>query len=214
MYVLGLIMETVTQPNNNTNELIYCWSPNESDLLSNHTFMISRQIIRLIIYYIMPLIFVSIFYTLIAKHLFETKGVILTSISTQPFINEVTNSKRGKINNKSTKQTSNNCIQEKLPARSMTSDNEKFINKRESLPTVLPSISTSSSLKNNVRRSRDPLYGNSTINNNNMAIHTLYQDVKTRKQLRARHKVAKTVLFLCSVFFICWLPKQIHDLYW
>jgi hypothetical protein len=207
-------METVTQPNNNTNELIYCWSPNESDLLSNHTFMISRQIIRLIIYYIMPLIFVSIFYTLIAKHLFETKGVILTSISTQPFINEVTNSKRGKINNKLTKQTSNNCIQEKLPGRSMTSDNEKFINKRESLPTVLPSISTSSSLKNNVRRSRDHLYGNSTINNNNMAIHTLYQDVKTRKQLRARHKVAKTVLFLCSVFFICWLPKQIHDLYW
>ena len=80
-------METVIQPNNKTIKLIYCWSPNESDLLSNHTFMISRQIIRLIIYYIMPFIFISIFYILIAKHLFQTKSVILTSISTQPFIN-------------------------------------------------------------------------------------------------------------------------------
>jgi len=207
-------METFTQSNNKTIELIYCLSPNESDLLSNHTFMISRQILRLIIYYIMPLIFVSVFYILIAKHLFQTKGVILTPVSTQPFINEVTNSKRGQINNKSSKQSLNNSIQENLPTRLMILDNEKLMNQRESLTTALPSTSSSSSLTNNIRRSRDHVYGNSTTNNNNMVIHTLYQDVKTRKQLRARQKVAKTVLFLCSVFFICWLPKQIHDLYW
>jgi hypothetical protein len=207
-------METFTQSNNKTIKLIYCWSPNESDLLSNHTFMISRQILRVIIYYIMPLLFVSVFYILIAKHLFQTKGFILTPVSTQPFINEVTNSKRGQTNNKSPKQSSNNSIQENLPARLMLLDNEKLMNKRESLPAVLPSTSSSSSLTNNIRRSRDHVYGNLMTNNNNMVIHTLYQDVKTRKQLRARHKVAKTVLFLCSVFFICWLPKQIHDLYW
>ena len=74
------------------------------ELLSNHTFMISRQIIRLIIYYIMPLIFVSIFYILIAKHLFQTKSVVLTPFSTQPFIN------RGQLPIKSTKQTSNNSL--------------------------------------------------------------------------------------------------------
>ncbi len=206
-------METYTQPNNKTIKLIYCWSPNESDLFSNHTFMISRQIIRLIIYYIMPLIFVSVFYTLIARHLFQTKGVVLKPVPTQPFINEGANSKRGQMNAKSAKRTSNKSMEENLPTHSMTLDNEKLMNKRESSPGVLPLASSSSSLTNNVRRSRDHVYGNSTINNN-MAIHTLYQDVKTRKQLRARHKVAKTVLFLCSVFFICWLPKQIHDLYW
>jgi len=215
IYILGLIMETFTQSNNKTIKLIYCWSPNESDLLSNHTFMISRQILRLIIYYIMPLIFVSVFYILIAKHLFQTKGVILTPVSTQPFINETTNSKRGQINNRSSKQSLNNSIQENLPTRLMILDNEKLMNQRESLTTALPSTSSSSSLTNNIRRSRDHVYGNSTTNNNNnIVIHTLYQDVKTRKQLRARQKVAKTVLFLCSVFFICWLPKQIHDLYW
>ncbi len=177
--------------------------------------MISRQILRLIIYYIMPLIFVSVFYILIAKHLFQTKSVILKPASSQPFINEVTNSRRGQINNnKSTKQISSNSIQEKLPTRSIIMDNEKLMKKRDSLPALLPSTSPSSSSTNSIRRNRDYLYGNSTMNNNNLAIHTLYQDVKTRKQLRARHKVAKTVLFLCSVFFICWLPKQIHDLYW
>jgi hypothetical protein len=152
----------------------------------------------------MPLIFVSVFYILIAKHLFQTKSVVLTPITRQSLLNEVSNSKR----------TTNNHMSEILPARSMTLENEKLMNKRESLPGLLPSTSPSSSLTNNIRRSRDQIYGNTNINNNNMAIHTLYQDVKTRKQLRARHKVAKTVLFLCSVFFICWLPKQIHDLYW
>ena len=96
----------------------------------------------------------------------------------------------------------------------MTFDNEELMNTHESLPVLLPSTSSSSSLTNNIRRNRDLFYGNSTMNNNNIVIHTLYQDEKTRKQLRARHKVAKTVLFLCIVFFICWLPKQIHDLYW
>ncbi|CAF4487575.1 unnamed protein product, partial [Didymodactylos carnosus] len=49
---------------------------------------------------------------------------------------------------------------------------------------------------------------------NSPRIQSLHNDFKTRKQLRARHKVAKTVLFLSIIFFICWLPKQIHDLYW
>jgi hypothetical protein len=150
----------------------------------------------------MPLIFVSVFYILIAKHLFQTKSVVLTPVTTQSLLNDVTNPKRR------TKQTN---MSEKLSVRSITYENEKLTNKRESLPGLLPSASSSSSLTNNNRRSRDQIYGNT---NNNMTIHTLYQDAKTRKQLRARHKVAKTVLFLCSVFFICWLPKQIHDLYW
>jgi hypothetical protein len=231
-------METFNQSNNQTIELTYCWSPNDSKLLTNHAFMISRQVIRLNIYYVMPLIFVSVFYILIAKHLFQTKGVTLTPLSTQPLINEVTNTKRGQLTIRSTKQISNNTlshnsnIQEQkqtqrpiernnnnnykknLPSLSMTVDSEELMSTHESSPASMPIRSSPSPLAANLRRSRDLLYGTSTLNNNNMAIHTLYQDVKTRKQLRARHKVAKTVLFLCSVFFICWLPKQIHDLYW
>ena len=153
----------------------------------------------------MPLVFVSIFYILIAKHLFKTKSVILKPLSSQSFINERNNSKGSQLNIKPVKQISKNNSQEKLPKRSLILDNEKLMNK-------LTSTSSSVSLNNHTRRTRDSCYGNSTVNN--LAIHTLYQDVKTRKQLRARHKVAKTVLFLCSVFFICWLPKQIHDLYW
>ncbi|CAF0760162.1 unnamed protein product [Rotaria sordida] len=236
----GLITETYNQTNNKTIKLIYCWSPNESHLLSNHTFMISRQIIRLIIYYIMPLIFVSIFYTLIAKHLFQAKTAILIPMSTQPFVNEASNTKRGQINIKSTKSISNNAhlhnhtIQEQrhhneiinnnykknLSKHSITLENEELTSTYESSPASLRTTSLlSSSLTDKVRRNREFLYTNSAINNNNnnnnnMAMHTLYRDVKIRKQLRARHKVAKTVLFLCIVFFICWLPKQIHDLYW
>ena len=233
-FVVGLIMETFNQPNNKTIKLIYCWSPNDSDLLANHTFMITRQIMRLIIYYIMPLIFVSIFYILIAKHLFQTKSVILTQLSTQPLIKEVTNTKRGQIAFKSANQTSNNTLlynskipeehrqnelnnnncKKKIQSRSLPLNNEDRMSARNSSPVVLSTISPSSSpLTNNVRQNRNLSVGNSTINNN-ITIHTLYQDVKTKKQLRARHKVAKTVLFLCSVFFVCWLPKQIHDLYW
>jgi hypothetical protein len=181
----------------------------------------------------MPLIFVSIFYILIAKHLFQTKSVVLASFSTQPFVN------RGQLAIKPTKQTSNNTLlrnsniqdqqqqqqrhselnnninyKKTHPSHSMTVDNLELINTHESSPVSAPVTSSSLSLTTNLRRNRDLFYGNSTLNSNNIAIHTLYQDAKARKQLRARHKVAKTVLFLCIVFFICWLPKQIHDLYW
>jgi hypothetical protein len=62
-------------------------------------------------------------------------------------------------------------------------------------------------LTNNIRHNRKSLYRNQTTT-------ILQQDLKTRKQLQARQKVAKTALFLCLVFFTCWLPKQLHDLYW
>lgn len=210
-------METLTQANQ-TIELIYCTSPNQDALLSNKEFMITRQILRLIIYYLMPLIFVSIFYIMIAKHLFQRTNVVLQTMTTTTQY-DLSNSKRRQLTSKS------NHTPEKISVRSMTLENDKLMNKRDSLPGLLPSTSSSSSLTNNIRRSRDHFYGNSsmnnnntttttTTNNNNMPIQTLFQDVKTRKQLRARHKVAKTVLFLCIVFFICWLPKQIHDLYW
>lgn len=210
-------METWTQANQ-TIELIYCTSPNQDALLSNKEFMITRQILRLIIYYLMPLIFVSIFYIMIAKHLFQRTNVVLQTMTTTTQY-DLSNSKRRQLTSKS------NHTPEKISVRSMTLENDKLMNKRDSLPGLLPSTSSSSSLTNNIRRSRDHFYGNSsmnnnntttttTTNNNNMPIQTLFQDVKTRKQLRARHKVAKTVLFLCIVFFICWLPKQIHDLYW
>lgn len=129
-------------------KLIYCWSPNEDFLLTNHKFMIIRQILRLIIYYLMPFIFISIFYSLIAKTLFQTKDVIYS------------------------------------PNSSLNS----FQNEEHR------------SMNNNLRNYREILSDN--------------QDKRTRKQLRVRHKVAKIVLCLCLVFFICWLPKQIHDLYW
>jgi len=183
--------------------------------------MISRQIIRLIIYYIMPLVFVSVFYVLIAKHLFQTKSIILKPSTTQTFLTEINNSKRNQTSmtlnrqssNKNNSNTNNN--QDKNAMRSTLFNNDK--------PSLGSSTKSTSPSSNNARRNRDYFYGNPSINNNinnnnnnnnSLALHTLYQDVKTRKQLRARHKVAKTVLFLCSVFFICWLPKQIHDLYW
>jgi hypothetical protein len=116
--------------------------------------MIIRQILRLIIYYLMPLVLISVFYIVIAKTLFQTKDTIYSSnASSHSFINEEHRS----INN-----------------------------------------------NNHIRNNRDIFLNNQTTN----------QDKRTRKQLRARHKVAKIVLFLCLVFFICWLPKQIHDLYW
>ena len=212
-------MEYVPQTNNQTIKLVYCSSPYQENLLLNKEFMITRQILRLIIYYLMPLIFVSIFYILIAKHLFQRKSVVLQAMTNQSsFVNnDLSNSKRRQLTSKS------NLTPEKISVRSMNLENDKLMNKRDSLPGLLPSTSSLSSLTNNLRRSRDHFYGNSSPNNNqttnnnnnnNMPIQTLYQDVKTRKQLRARHKVAKTVLFLCIVFFICWLPKQIHDLYW
>ena len=217
--VSGLITETFQQENNQTVELIYCWSPNESDLLANHIFMISRQILRLVIYYIMPLIFVSVFYILIAKHLFQTKHMIVTQTTTRPLLNDPTKTKRCVPSGRLSKPTYNSGIQEqrchseinnnykkKTTSRSLQLDNDDL----KSTQNLSPSSSTVTS---NIRRARDLSLGNSTINNN-MILHTLYQDVKSRKQLRARHKLAKTVLFLCTVFFICWLPKQIHDLYW
>ncbi|CAF2202810.1 unnamed protein product [Rotaria magnacalcarata] len=226
----GIITETITEANNKTINLVYCWSPNESELLSNHKFMITRQILRLITYYIMPLIFVSIFYILIAKHLFQAKGVMLTPMSTQSFVNQISNTKRGQINSKPTKTISSSTLSNKsnlkeqrrhneiistnykknLSKHSKTLDNEELLNLHES---SLSSARTTS-LRNGTRHNREPLFNSTTINNNNIALHTLYRNVKVKKQLRARHKVAKTVLFLCSVFFICWLPKQIHDLYW
>jgi hypothetical protein len=115
--------------------------------------MIIRQILRLIIYYLMPLIFISIFYSIIAKTLFQTKDIIHSpNSSSRPFTNE-----------------------------EPRSTNE-----------------------NNIRNNREIFSDHQTTN----------QDRKARKQLQTRHKLAKIVLFLCLVFFICWLPKQIHDLYW
>ena len=142
-------METINQTNNTTTQLTFCWSPNTISLLSNHRFMITRQILRLVIYYLMPFVFISIFYSIIAKTLFRTKDVIYSKVSSScSFKNDSRNEE--------------NC-------------------------------------STNIRHSRES---------------KLMRDAKARKQLRARHKVAKTVLSLCLVFFICWLPKQLHDLYW
>ena len=114
--------------------------------------MITRQILRLIIYYLMPLIFITIFYSLIAKTLFQTKETIYS-------------------------------------------------------PTVLFKTDSLNEESRRMRPNRETFSYNQTLN-------TLNQDARARRQLHARHKVAKTVLFLCLVFFICWLPKQLHDLYW
>ncbi|CAF0887354.1 unnamed protein product [Rotaria sp. Silwood1] len=159
----GLIMETIQQSSNKTIQLIYCWSPNENVLLVNHTFMITRQILRLIIYYLMPLVFISIFYSLIAKKLFQKKDAFYSS-------------------NFSLRLSQNNSIHE---------DNRLL----------------SVKVNNNIRPISESLSNYQTKN-------TINQDIRRTKQLRTRHKVAKTVLFLCLVFFICWLPKQLHDLYW
>ena len=129
----------------------------------NHPFMIIRQILRLVVYYLMPLVSVSIFYSLIAKHLFRTKGVI---------------------------QSSNSSI------RSLR--NETSYEKPRALIVRL----------NSTFRSKQ------TATSSSAASRKAISDTKIRKPLRARHKLAKTVLFLCLVFFVCWLPKQIHDLYW
>ncbi|CAF1089660.1 unnamed protein product [Rotaria magnacalcarata] len=155
----GLMMETKQSPDNTTIQLIYCWSPNKDELITNSTFMITRQILRLFIYYLMPLILISIFYFLIAKTLLQKKDVIYSpSFSSRS-----------------------------LHINSIHQENH--------------------SLNNNIRLSQ-------ALVSNPPRKNTLNQDLKKTKQLRTRHKVAKTVLFLCLVFFICWLPKQLHDLYW
>lgn len=116
--------------------------------------MITRQIVRLFIYYLLPFLLIFIFYSVIAKTLFRTINVIYS-----PRLSQIsTNDERRSINNKSS----------------------------------------------SVRNSREIFVNNQVTN----------QDKKSRKQLRARHKVAKIVLFLSLAFFICWLPKQIHDFYW
>jgi hypothetical protein len=120
--------------------------------------MITRQILRLIIYYLMPLIFITIFYSLIAKTLFQTKDGIYSRTASYVFKNDPINEENRVMNN-------------------------------------------------NIRHNRESF-------GNNQRISVFNHDTRTRKQLHARHKVAKTVLFLCLVFFICWLPKQLHDLYW
>ena len=147
----GLIFDTISQGNNRTLDLIYCWSPNKLSSLNNAQFMIIRQISRLIIYYLMPLTFISVFYILIAKKLFQSRDSIYSPV---------------RIN-----------------------DETRPIKPRMPVPV------------------RASFHQNETTTK-------LHQDSRARKQLRARKKVAKTVLFLCLVFFLCWLPKQIHDLYW
>lgn len=242
LFVKGLVTETFVQSDNRTVELSYCWSPNDSRLLTNPTYMITRQILRLIVYYLFPLVTVSVFYTLIAKHLFQAKSVLFTPVTSQPFLNQLSGSRRSSPNTLQTRSLSNQHSfsalvggpvrhqsqptaqlivsnahdkRESAPARSSTFDNERLMKTQESLGSISSFLPSSLSLTQNLRRSRDLLYETSGITTKNyLAMHTLYQDAKTRKQLRARRKVAKTVLFLCSVFFICWLPKQIHDLYW
>ncbi|UJR10284.1 hypothetical protein I4U23_014491 [Adineta vaga] len=152
----GIITERIFQADNSTIELVYCWSPNTHSLLVNHTFMIIRQILRLIIYYLMPFICISVFYSLIAKTLFNTRNVIYSP-------------------NRSARNIQTNL---------------------------------------NDETNRIQLNSNSKLYYHSQATRTMKQDFRARKQLQARQKVAKTVLFLCLVFFICWLPKQLHDLYW
>ena len=160
---LGLLTETLEQPNNQTIVVFFCWSPHEHSLLMNHPFMIIRQILRLVVYYLMPLVSVSVFYSLIAKHLFRTKGVIQSSNSS---IRSLRN-ERNYAEPRALMVRLNSTFRSKRPATSSSAGSRKAIS-----------------------------------------------DAQIRKPLRARHKLAKTVLFLCLVFFICWLPKQIHDLYW
>jgi len=121
--------------------------------------MIIRQILRLIIYYLLPLIFITIFYSLIAKTLFRTKDIVHSPASTSfGFKNDA-----------------------------MTKENR-----------------SSSDI---MRQNREILYYNQTKN-------IFQQNLRAKKQLQGRYKLAKIVLVLCVIFFICWLPKQIHDLYW
>lgn len=204
--------------------------------------MITRQIVRAIVYYIMPLVFVSAFYILIAKHLFQTKHVIIAQTTTRPFLNGGGKTpKRGSVPARLCKKPSagafsfhgnlpeqqranelNVDYRKKASIRSLPGNSEDLKSVQNS-SSALRTPSTTSLAAGGGRRAHDLSVGSFTINNgnnyntnnnNNMIIHALYQGVKSRKQLRARHKVAKTVLFLCSVFFICWLPKQIHDFYW
>ena len=125
--------------------------------------MITRQILRLIIYYLMPLTIVSILYSVIAKTLCQTKDVVCSSSF------RLHSSQNRPVNGKL-----------------------RFINIQ---------------FNKSSRYSQD-------IFSNYQTTTILNQGVGRKKQIRARHKVAKTVLFLCLVFFICWLPKQMHDLYW
>ena len=136
--------------------MAYCWCPNEHALLVNDTFMIVRQVLRLIVYYLMPFICISIFYSVIAKTLFDTQNVIYSP-------------------NSSTRSN---------PADADVDSNRLHVNKT------------------------------SRVYHAQHSTRKLKQDQQAKKQFQTRQKVAKTVLFLCLVFFICWLPKQLHDLYW
>jgi hypothetical protein len=77
--------------------------------------------------------------------------------------------------------------------------------------TIYSLKSSLSTEENRALNMTNTIRSNREIFSNNL---TTNQETKARKQLRARHKVAKIVLCLCLAFFICWLPKQIHDLYW
>ena len=201
--------------------------------------MITRQILRLVIYYLFPLVTVSVFYILIAKHLFQAKTVIFNPTGAQPFLNHLNNDKRMTqpiIHSKTVESQqgsthlyreqsrhlshpatvfNENTLRKNIRGCSSTVENEHIQRAQRSSSSVSSFNPSSIPLPPNVRRSKDLLCESSTISSKNyLAMHTLYQDAKTRKQMRARRKVAKTVLFLCTVFFVCWLPKQIHDLYW
>ena len=54
----------------------------------------------------------------------------------------------------------------------------------------------------------------SNNNNNNDENRKISATMSNNREIFISNKVAKVVLFLCLVFFLCWLPKQIHDLYW
>ncbi|CAF1006132.1 unnamed protein product, partial [Didymodactylos carnosus] len=203
---------------NSTNyTLTYCLSPNNPLLLNNHVFMITRSMIRFFIYYVLPLIFVATFYILIAKHLFKTKTIVLHQPSTSNIKGDRVNNCKtnGKMvmysrilrNSNSNKNNSNDFTSIQTlgytTARSSTLDMDESII-RSSTTSRCQLLSTTH---------RYPVTCNSS-NENSPRIQSLHNDGRTRKQMRARHKVAKTVLFLSIIFFICWLPKQIHDLYW
>ena len=118
--------------------------------------MIIRQILRLIVYYLLPFICISVFYSVIAKTLFDTRHVIYSPNSS---------------------------------TRSIETDVDHGSSR--------------------MRMNKNP-----RVYHLQQTTRKLKQDLRAKKQLQARQKVAKTVLLLCLVFFICWLPKQLHDLYW
>lgn len=205
--------------------------------------MITRQVLRLIIYYLMPLIFVSIFYILIAKNLFRAKNLIFTPSVSQPVVdpamtanknskivideNEKQNRKlkdlrsiRAFLDQKAKKEVQMSDENQMHPNNYRSKDVETMSkNNNQTLAgssqPLTMSKSTSTILESFQDANKNQLHKSSSLSSKKReTIQTLYQNAKTRKQLKARRKVAKTVLFLCIVFFICWLPKQIHDLYW